>query len=117
MSVTIYHNPKCGKSRETLKLLDSRGIHPTVVEYLKTPPSAAELKQILGWLGLSAKDILRRKEGSENGIDPNQPEDALIAAMVSHPIVIERPIVVANGRARLGRPPEKVLEILQPDGF
>lgn len=112
MSVTIYHNPKCGKSRETLKLLEAKGLHPNVVEYLKTPPSASELKQILGWLGVTAKDILRRKEAAENGVDPTLPEDRLIAAMVAHPIVIERPIVVAGDRARLGRPPEKVLEIL-----
>ncbi len=112
MSVTIYHNPRCGKSREALKLIEAKGIHPNVVEYLKTPPSAGELKKILGWLGLSARDILRRKEAAENGIDPSLPEDHLIAAMLAHPIVIERPIVVADGRARLGRPPEKVLEIL-----
>ncbi|PKU26174.1 arsenate reductase (glutaredoxin) [Telmatospirillum siberiense] len=112
MSVTIYHNPKCGKSRDTLKLIEAKGIHPTVVEYLKTPPTAAELKRILGWLGLSAKEVLRRKEAAENGVDPGLPEDDLVAAMVAHPIVIERPIVVADGRARVGRPPEKVLEIL-----
>jgi arsenate reductase len=112
MTVTIYHNPRCGKSRDTLKLILSKGIAPKVVEYLKTPPSAAEIKQILEWLGMSAKDILRSKEAAENGIDPNLPEDRLITAMLSHPIVIERPIVVADGRARLGRPPEKVLEIL-----
>lgn len=112
MSVTIYHNPKCSKSRETLKLIEAKGLRPNVVEYLKTPPSAGELKQILGWLGMSAKEILRRKEAAENGVDPNLPEDRLIAAMVAQPIVIERPIVVVDGRARLGRPPEKVLEIL-----
>ena len=112
MTVTIYHNPRCGKSRDTLKLILSRGIDAKIVEYLKTPPTAEELKQILGWLGMSAKDILRRKEAAENGIDPDLPEDRLIAAMLTQPIVIERPIVVADGRARLGRPPEKVLEIL-----
>jgi arsenate reductase len=112
MSVTIYHNPKCGKSRDTLKLIEAKGIKPKVVEYLKTPPSASELKQILEWLGLCAKDILRRKEAAETGIDPNLPEDSLIAAMIAHPIVIERPIVVTGNRARLGRPPEKVLDIL-----
>jgi arsenate reductase len=112
MSVTIYHNPKCGKSRDALKLIEAKGLRPTVVEYLKTPPTAGELKQILGWLGMSAKDILRRKEAALNAVDPNLPEERLIAAMVAHPIVIERPIVVADGRARLGRPPEKVLEIL-----
>jgi arsenate reductase len=112
MSVTIYHNPKCQKSRETLKLIAAQGITPIVIEYLKTPPSAAELKRILGLLGLAAKDILRPKEAAEAGIDPGLPEDRLISAMISHPSVIERPIVVADGHARLGRPPEKALEIL-----
>ena len=112
MSVTIYHNPKCGKSRATLKLLEARGITPAVVEYLKTPPSTTDLKRILGQLGIAARDLLRKKEAAEAGIDPGLPEDRLIAAMMAHPIVIERPIVVANGRARLGRPPEAVLDIL-----
>jgi arsenate reductase len=112
MTVTIYHNPRCGKSRETLQLITAKGIAPTVVEYLKTPPTAAELARLLNLLGLSAKQLLRKKEAAEAGIDLGLPEDQLIAAMVAHPIVIERPIVVANGQARLGRPPEKVLEIL-----
>lgn len=112
MSVTIYHNPKCGKSRETLKLIEAKGLTPTVVDYLRTPPSASQLKEILGWLGMSAKELLRRKEAQENGVDPNLPEDRLIAEMVAHPIVIERPIVVSGTRARIGRPPERVLDIL-----
>jgi len=112
MPVTIYHNPKCSKSRETLALLQSKDIEPTVVEYLKTPPSAAELKTILGQLGIEAKALLRKKEAAEAGIDPALPEDALIAAMAANPAVIERPIVIANGKAKLGRPPEQVLEIL-----
>lgn len=112
MSVTIYHNPRCSKSRDTLKLVEESGITPAVVEYLKTPPTAAELKRILGLLGMAAKDLLRRKDAAEAGVDPDLPEDQLIAAMVAHPIVIERPIVLANGQARLGRPPEQVLDIL-----
>ncbi len=112
MAVTIYHNPKCSKSRETLKLIEEKGIAPQVVEYLKTPPSAVELKAILGKLGITASDLLRKKEAAEAGIDPSLPEDALIAAMVAHPAVIERPIVVVGDKARLGRPPEQVLEIL-----
>lgn len=112
MSVTIYHNPRCGKSRDTLKLIEEKGIAPIVVEYLKTPPSPTELRRILGLLGLTARDILRRKEAAEAGIDPALPEDQLIAAMVANPIVIERPIVVTKDQARLGRPPEAVLEIL-----
>lgn len=112
MSVTIYHNPRCGKSRDTLKLIEAKGIAPEVVEYLKTPPSAQRLKDLLGLLGMSARQLLRKKDAAEAGVDPALPEDQLIAAMVANPIVIERPIVVANGQARLGRPPEKVLEIL-----
>ncbi|OIQ93697.1 arsenate reductase [mine drainage metagenome] len=112
MSVTIYHNPKCSKSRETLKLIEDKGLAPRVVEYLKTPPSAAELTVILRQLGLPASGLLRKKEAAEAGIDPALPEEALIAAMAAHPAVIERPIVVSGGQARLGRPPEQVLEIL-----
>lgn len=112
MSVTIYHNPRCGKSRQTLDLLRSRGIEPVIVEYLKTPPDAAELKRLLALLGLAPRDLLRRKEAAEAGIDPVLPADALVAAMVRNPIVIERPIVVSGKRAALGRPPEAVLKIL-----
>lgn len=112
MTVTIYHNPKCSKSRETLKLIEGRGISPVIIEYLKTPPTAAELKRILGLLGIPAKDLLRRKEAAEAGVDAALPEDALIAAMVAHPAVIERPIVVTGEQARIGRPPERVLEIV-----
>ncbi|HVI52952.1 MAG TPA: arsenate reductase (glutaredoxin) [Candidatus Sulfotelmatobacter sp.] len=112
MAVTIYHNPKCSKSRETLALIQGKGIEPQVIEYLKTPPSAAELKDILGKLGIRAKDLLRKKEAAEAGVDPTQPEESLIAAMAAHPQVIERPIVVSGAKARLGRPPEQVLEIL-----
>src|SRR3954468_24306376 len=113
MSVTIYHNPRCTKSRETLKLLHDRGIEPTVVEYLTSPPSAAELKRILKLLGKSPREILRGKEAKEAGVDAAKlSDDQLIAAMVKHPAVIERPIVVSGERAALGRPPEAVLEIL-----
>lgn len=112
MTVTIYHNPRCSKSRETLRLIEERGIHPQVVEYLKQPPSAAELKAILGKLGLSARDILRPKEAKDAGIDPSLPEDQLIEALVNNPVAIERPIVVSDRGAALGRPPEKVLQVL-----
>lgn len=112
MAVTIYHNPRCSKSRETLRLLQDRGVSPSVVEYLKTPPSAAELKAILAKLGIAARDLLRAKEAREAGIDPGLPEDRLIAAMVANPAVIERPIVVSGDKAALGRPPEAVLTIL-----
>lgn len=113
MTVTIYHNPRCGKSRQTLDILRQRGIEPTVIEYLKTPPTAAELKSILGKLGIGPRDLVRRKEAAEAGIDPQALDgDALIAAMVANPITIERPIVITPKGAALGRPPENVEKIL-----
>lgn len=112
MAVTIYHNPRCSKSRQTLALLEEQGLKPTVIEYLKTPPDAATLRALLKKLGLGPRDLLRRKEAAEAGIAPELDGDALIAAMVANPVVIERPIVVAGHKARLGRPPEQVLEIL-----
>lgn len=111
--VTIYHNPRCSKSRETLKLIEDKGIAPRVVEYLKTPPSAAELAAILAALGKKPAEIVRKKEAAEAGIDPAALDDAaLIAAMVATPAIIERPIVVNGAKAALGRPPESVLAIL-----
>jgi arsenate reductase len=111
--IVIYHNPRCSKSRETLKLLEDQGIAPRVVEYLKTPPDAAELTRILALLGKRPADILRKKEASEAGIDAAALDDAaLVAAMVANPAVIERPIVVKGDKAALGRPPEAVLAIV-----
>lgn len=111
--ITIYHNPRCSKSRETLKLIEDKGIAPRVVEYLRTPPSAAELAAILAALGKKPAEIVRKKEAAEAGIDPAALDDAaLIAAMVANPAIIERPIVVNGAKAALGRPPESVLEIL-----
>jgi len=111
--VTIYHNPRCSKSRETLKLIEERGITPRVVEYLKAPPSAEELARILAALGKRPAEIVRKKEAAEAGINPAALADAeLIDAMVAHPAIIERPIVVAGDKAALGRPPESVLAIL-----
>ena len=113
MPVTIYHNPRCGKSRQTLALLQEKGIQPEIVEYLKTPYTAAQLKTLLGQLGLPAKAIIRKKEAAEAGVDPAKlSEDQLIAAMVKNPIIVERPIVVSGGKAALGRPPEAVLKVL-----
>ena len=115
MTVTIYHNPKCSKSRETLALLQEKGVKPKVIEYLKTPPDAATLKKIIKLLGIGPRDLMRRKEEPYKALgldDPKVSNDALIAAMVAHPVLIERPIVVANGKAALGRPPENVLAIL-----
>ena len=113
MSVTIYHNPRCSKSRQTLAILEDKKVDVDVVEYLTAPPNAAELKRILGLLGLSAKDIVRKKEAKEAGIDVSAlSEAALITALVANPIAIERPIVVSGTKAVLGRPPENVLEII-----
>ncbi|MBC8339667.1 MAG: arsenate reductase (glutaredoxin) [Rhodospirillales bacterium] len=110
---TIYHNPRCSKSRQTLALLGENGVEPDIIEYLETPPSAAELKKILGMLGIGPRDLLRKKEAKEAGLDnPDMDDDTLIEAMAANPIVIERPIVVNNGKAALGRPPESVLDIL-----
>ncbi|MGE0257347.1 MAG: arsenate reductase (glutaredoxin) [Alphaproteobacteria bacterium] len=113
MTVRIYHNPRCSTSRKTLALLREKGIEPEIVEYLKTPYTAAQLKQLLAQLGVPAKALIRRKEAAAAGIDPNAiSEDELVRAMADHPIVVERPIVVSGGKAALGRPPEKVLEVL-----
>lgn len=113
MSVTIYHNPRCGKSRETLALLEKKGVSPRIIEYLKTPPDAAELKRLLKLLGKAPRELLRPKEAKEAGLDrPGLSDAEIIAGMVKHPIVIERPIVVKGERAALGRPPAAVLKIL-----
>lgn len=111
--VVIYHNPRCMTSRKTLALLEKKGVKPKVVEYLKTPPSAAELKRLLKMLGKTPRELMRSKEAREAGLNkPGLTDSALIAAMVKNPIVIERPIVVNGSHAALGRPPEAVLEIL-----
>ena len=113
MPVTIYHNPRCNTSRRTLALLREKGVEPEIVEYLKTPPSAVELKKILAMLGMSAQELMRKKEAAQAGIDPGKlSEDRLIEAMVRNPNVIERPIVVNDGKAALGRPPEAVTRVL-----
>ena len=113
--VTIYHNPRCTKSRQTLKLLRDNGIQPNIVEYLKIPPSEKELQSILKLLGITARELMRTKERvyKQQGLgDPNRTSAELISAMIGHPILIERPIVLAYGKAALGKPPEKVLGIL-----
>ena len=113
MTVTIYHNPRCGKSRETLALLEKKGVKPRIVEYLKTPPDKTTLKRLLKLLGKTPRELLRAKEAKDAGLDkPGLGDDAIIAGMLKHPIVIERPIVVNGDRAAVGRPPEAVLKIL-----
>lgn len=115
MTVILYHNPRCSKSRETLQLLQARGITPTIVEYLKTPPSAAELDEILHQLGLEPRQLMRKNEAPYSELklaDAGLSRAALIDAMVAHPVLIERPIVLNNGKAAIGRPPDSVLTIL-----
>ena len=115
MSVSIYHNPRCSKSRQTLALIEDKNIKPTVIEYLKSPPSKSELKNILNMLKINARDLLRTKEAEykEHGLNnPELNDDQIIDLMIQYPKLIERPIVVSDNKAAIGRPPEKVLEIL-----
>ncbi|OXY81754.1 arsenate reductase (glutaredoxin) [Oceanimonas doudoroffii] len=115
MSLFIYHNPRCSKSRETLALLQDKGLEPEVIKYLDTPPSADQLKTLLTQLGMaSARQLMRTKEEVYKtlGLADVTDEKALLEAMVANPKLIERPIVVCNGKAALGRPPEQVLDIL-----
>ncbi|OZB05743.1 MAG: arsenate reductase (glutaredoxin) [Idiomarina sp. 34-48-12] len=113
--VTIYHNPRCSKSRQTLQLLEQHHIEPKVIEYLKTPPSVTEIQTLIQQLGfISARELMRSKEDTYKALDlaTEQDENKLMQAMAEHPKLIERPIVVVGNQARLGRPPESVLEIL-----
>lgn len=115
MTVTIYHNPRCSKSRQTLQLLQDHQVQTQVVEYLKDPPDERTLDALLTMLDMQPRELLREKESEyrEHGFDnPDLARAQLIRMMVRHPRVIERPIVVVDGRAAIGRPPEKVLEIL-----
>ena len=115
MTVTIYHNPKCSKSRQTLNLLQERGLELEIIEYLKTPPNSKTLDILLKKLNLKPRELMRQHEApyGELGLDDgNLDRNYLIHAMVKNPILIERPIVITNNQARLGRPPENVLEIL-----
>lgn len=115
MTVTIYHNPRCSKSRQTLALLEERGIEPEIVLYLENPPSRSELKSIAEKLKLSsAREMMRAKEApyEELTLKDVTAEDALFDAMAEHPVLIERPIVVNGERAAIGRPPGTVLDIL-----
>ena len=114
-NVRIFHNPKCSKCRLTLGILDDKGVDITVVEYLKTPPSAAELSEILDLLGLEPRDLMRKHEApyKDNDLDnADLSREQLIQAMIDNPILIERPIVISGDKAAIGRPPENVLDIL-----
>lgn len=116
MSTIIYHNPRCSKSRATLALLNERGIEVEVIAYLETPPSKAELKQVLDRLGVTPPEIIRFNEqvAKQAGLTPNdsRSEDEWLTLMSENPILIERPIVICGNQARIGRPPESILEIL-----
>ena len=113
MPVRMYHNPRCNTSRRTLALLREKGVDPEIVEYLKTPYTAAQLKRLLNQLKMPASALVRKKEAAVAGLDTkNLSEAALIEAMVKNPIIVERPIVVSGGKAAVGRPPESVLAVL-----
>ncbi|MEX2481136.1 MAG: arsenate reductase (glutaredoxin) [Gammaproteobacteria bacterium] len=114
MTITLYHNPRCSKSRAALERLRARGIEPTIVEYLRTPPDEPTLRHLLRLLGLRAVDVARRGEAAwaAAGLGPDSADDAVIAAMLRHPILIERPIAIAGERAVIGRPPENVDSLL-----
>lgn len=113
--ITLYHNPRCSKSRQALELLRGRDIEPDIVEYLKSPPSIEELDRILRLLGLEPRELMRRKEAVYKDLaldDESLDRHSLLQAMVEHPILIERPIAVVGDRAALGRPPQNVLDVL-----
>ncbi len=114
-SATIYHNPRCSKSRATLELLNEKGVDTTVVKYLETPPDRETLEKILDMLGMEPRDLMRKgeKEYKENKLaDESLSRDELIDAMLKFPRLIERPIVIKDGKAAIGRPIENVIEIL-----
>ena len=113
--ITIYHNPRCSKSRQTLALLEDAGITPLVIEYLDQPPTVDELETLADQLGLEPREFVRSKEAAYAELDPPGPDCStrqLFEAMATHPILIERPIVVRGDRAILGRPPENVHRLL-----
>jgi arsenate reductase len=110
----IYHNPRCSKSRQTLALLEERGIHPQIIEYLATPPTAAQLDALIDQLDIAPHALLRKKEAAyrQAGLTEEISRGEIVQALVAHPVLLERPIVLHDGRAAICRPPEKVLEIL-----
>ena len=116
MKPRIYHNPRCSKSRATLELLRDRGIEPEIIEYLKTPPAAEALRELIDKLGLQPRDIIRTGEAEfkQAGIDlAGADEDTIVALIGDHPNVLQRPIVETARAARIGRPPEQVLELFE----
>ena len=113
-NVTIWHNPRCGKSRDAAKLLEEKGIDADIVKYLETPPSKKELKAVLKMLGISARELMRTKEDiyKELNLKEENDEEKLIDAMVENPKLIERPVVIKDGKAAIGRPLENIIDIL-----
>lgn len=112
--VTIWHNPRCSKSREALALLEENGVTSEVVKYLEQTPTKEQIKELLSMLGIGARDLMRTKESiyKELGLKEETDEEKLIDAMVAHPKLIERPVIIKDGKAVIGRPPQKVLELL-----
>lgn len=114
-TVTIWHNPRCSKSRTTLALLRERGLEPSIVEYLKNPPAADEIERALGLLDMAPREFMRRNEAPYRELnldDESLGERELVEAMVAHPVLIQRPVVIRGNRAAVGRPPENVLALL-----
>lgn len=114
--IIFYHNPRCSKSRQALALLEERGIQPQVVRYLDEPFPVETLRRLLAQLNLSARELIRKQEEPYKVLnlkDPGLGEDALLQAMHEHPILVERPIAVGNGKAAIGRPPENILQVLE----
>ena len=115
MSITIYHNPRCSKSRQTMALLTERGIEPEVIEYLKGSLTVDTLSKVLKKLGLGPRDVMRKGEAPYKELnlkDDSKTDQELIQAIIDHPILLERPIVISGGKAVIGRPPENVLSII-----
>ncbi|KAF1006840.1 MAG: putative protein YfgD [Luteibacter sp.] len=110
--LTIWHNPRCSKSRETLALLQEKGLEPTIVEYLKTPPSAAQIDAVLKGLGIEPRDLMRKGEAEYADVPADASRQQLIEAMVATPKLIERPVVIHGKKVAIGRPPEAVLAII-----
>ena len=114
-NVTIWHNPRCSKSRNAVTLLEEQGVEAKIVKYLDTPPSKEELVSLLKMLGISARELMRKKEAiyKELGLKDIEDEDALVDAMVKNPKLIERPIVIKNAKAAIGRPLENIVALLK----
>lgn len=114
MPITVYHNQRCSKSRATLERIRARGIEPTIVDYLRDPPDLPTLRDIVALLGVRAYDLVRRDEApwATLGLTADSPDEAILAALVDHPVLLQRPLVVGAGRAVVGRPPENVDQLL-----